>query len=99
MLKMIREHSGDRSMLPKSMLPKVLLLNGLLAFALSAAAQANDPSATIKSAVETWLDGRYKVEEVRKTPIAGMYEVRIAPTLFTSMKKRSSDSLKAIWWI
>lgn len=50
---------------------------GILAMAFAVAAMANDPSAAIKSAVESWLEGRYKVEEVRKTPIAGMYEVRI----------------------
>ncbi len=52
-------------------------LSGIAGPAFAATALANDPSAAIKSAVETWLEGRYKVEEVRKTPIAGMYEVRI----------------------
>ncbi len=53
------------------------LIAGACALLLCAAAQANDPTASIKTAVESWLEGRYKVEEIRKTPIAGMYEVRI----------------------
>jgi thiol:disulfide interchange protein DsbC len=49
-----------------------------LAMTLPAAAQANDPTtANIKTAVETWLAGKYKVEEVRKAPMPNMYEVRI----------------------
>ncbi len=59
----------------RRLLPR--LIGGACLLFLTAAAQANDPSANIKSAVETWLEGRYKVEEIRKTPIAGMYEVRI----------------------
>jgi thiol:disulfide interchange protein DsbC len=34
-------------------------------------------SANIKTSVETWLSGKYKVEEVRKAPMPNMYEVRI----------------------
>ncbi len=33
--------------------------------------------ANIKKTVETWLNGKYKVDEVRRTPLNGMYEVRI----------------------
>jgi thiol:disulfide interchange protein DsbC len=43
-----------------------------------AAAQPGDPTAAIKAAVEQWLEGKYKIEEVRKTPVPGIYEVRIA---------------------
>ncbi len=57
----------------------------LAALALSAAgvtlAQASDPGATVRGAVEAWLKGRYKVEEVRKTPVAGIWEVRIGNDL------------------
>jgi thiol:disulfide interchange protein DsbC len=38
-------------------------------------------AATVKSAVEAWLKGRYKVDEVRRTPLAGMWEVRIGRDL------------------
>ncbi len=34
-------------------------------------------SASIKVAVETWLAGKYKVDEVRRSPIPTMFEVRI----------------------
>ncbi len=54
-----------------------LFVSAVLALAMSGSAWANDPASTIKAAVEAWLEGRYKVEDVRKTPLAGMYEVRI----------------------
>lgn len=47
----------------------------------AAAQQASDPAATVRSAVDGWLKGRYKVEEVRKTPVAGIWEVRIGNDL------------------
>ena len=40
-----------------------------------------DPAPQIKSAVETWLQGRFKVDGVRKTPVAGMWEVQIGTDL------------------
>ena len=39
-------------------------------------------AALIKTALELWTNGRYKVEEVRRTPLAGMYEARIGSDLF-----------------
>jgi len=66
------------------------LLSGLSAaivgFALTiggpaSAQQAADPAATVRAAVDGWLKGRYKVEEVRKTPVPGIWEVRIANDL------------------
>jgi thiol:disulfide interchange protein DsbC len=57
----------------------------MAALALSAAtlavAQAADPAATVRGAVDAWLKGRYKVDEVRKTPVAGIWEVRIGSDL------------------
>jgi thiol:disulfide interchange protein DsbC len=50
-------------------------LNVLAASATSAAPEA--ASAAIKAAVETWLAGKYKVDEVRRSPIPTMFEVRI----------------------
>jgi len=47
----------------------------------AAAQQASDPAATVRNAVDGWLKGRYKVEEVRKTPVAGIWEVRIGNEL------------------
>jgi thiol:disulfide interchange protein DsbC len=44
-----------------------------------AAAQAGE--ATVRTAVESWLQGRFKVDGVRKTPVAGIYEVQIGTDL------------------
>ncbi len=46
-------------------------------------ALAPDPQAVaaVRAAVEGWLKGRYKVEEIRKTPLPGIYEVRIGSDL------------------
>jgi thiol:disulfide interchange protein DsbC len=66
------------------------LLSGLWALSLglalaiagpAAAQQAADPAATVRAAVDGWLKGRYKVDEVRKTPVAGIWEVRIGNDL------------------
>ena len=52
------------------------------AFAPAAPAFAQgDAADVVRAAVERWLEGRYKVEEVRKTPVTGMYEVRIGTDL------------------
>jgi thiol:disulfide interchange protein DsbC len=40
-----------------------------------------DPGAQIKQTVEAWLKNRYKVDEVRKTPLPGIFEVRIGTEL------------------
>ncbi len=45
------------------------------------AAQADPAVDRIKVAVERWLEGRYKIDEVRKTPVAGIYEVRVGTDL------------------
>ncbi|HLS54755.1 MAG TPA: disulfide isomerase DsbC N-terminal domain-containing protein, partial [Zeimonas sp.] len=43
---------------------------------------ATDPAAArVKAAMEGFVKGRYKVEDVRKTPVAGIYEVRIGNDL------------------
>ncbi len=39
-------------------------------------------AANIKSALETWTSNRYKVEEVRRTPLPNIYEARIGSDLF-----------------
>lgn len=55
-----------------------------LALCLSCAggiAHADPTTDRIKAAVEQWLEGRYKIEEVRKTPVGGIYEVRIGTDL------------------
>jgi thiol:disulfide interchange protein DsbC len=56
-------------------------LAAALALPAPAHAQSGDASATVRTAVETWLKGRYKVEEVRRTPLPGIYEVRIGNDL------------------
>ena len=43
---------------------------------------ANDPAAVrIRAAVDAWLRGRFKVDEVRRTPVPGIWEVRIGSDL------------------
>ncbi len=42
---------------------------------------AGDGAAAVKSAVEGWLKGRYKVEDVRRTPMGGIWEVRLGSDL------------------
>jgi len=45
-------------------------------------APAADPAiARVKAAMEAFVKGRYKVEDVRKTPLPGIYEVRIGHDL------------------
>ncbi|MBU6382519.1 MAG: DsbC family protein [Betaproteobacteria bacterium] len=36
---------------------------------------------SIKQSVESWLKGKYKVDGIAKTPIAGLYEVRLGTDL------------------
>jgi thiol:disulfide interchange protein DsbC len=38
--------------------------------------------ANIKKSLEAWTNNRYKVEEVRRTPLPGIYEARIASNVF-----------------
>jgi thiol:disulfide interchange protein DsbC len=45
--------------------------------AASPAAAASGIEATVRAAVEQWLQGRYKVEGVRRSPVAGIFEVQI----------------------
>lgn len=48
----------------------------------SQGAPAVDPAlARVKSATEAFFKGRYEVAEVRRTPVAGIYEVRIGNDL------------------
>ncbi len=71
-----------------------VLLAGLLALGLSTA-YAQSPDAApeskpvdaalaekIRSKISTWTKGRYKVEEVRTTPVRGLLEIRIQKDLF-----------------
>jgi thiol:disulfide interchange protein DsbC len=39
-----------------------------------------DPE-VVKKAVEAWVNGRYKIDAVTKTPMAGIYEVRVGVDL------------------
>lgn len=65
----------------------VALVN--LSFAQTTAPQKVPPAieSTVKKAVETWLQGRYKVESVSKTPMAGIVEVRIGTDLLYADEK------------
>jgi thiol:disulfide interchange protein DsbC len=57
-------------------LPTLFTQNALAQSAANQSAAA-DTQATIRSTVEAWLKGRYKVDEVRRTPLPGIFEVRI----------------------
>ncbi len=48
----------------------------------AAPAASAEVAKAIKEAIETWTSNRYKVDEVRRTPIPGMYEARIGSDLF-----------------
>ena len=47
----------------------------------SPAASSGDTADTVRTAVQTWLRGRYKVDEVRRTPVPGIWEVRLGTDL------------------
>lgn len=40
-----------------------------------------DPAPAIRAAVDAWLQGRFKVDSVRRTPVAGIWEVQIGSDL------------------
>ena len=44
-------------------------------------AQAADSAATVRAGVDAWLKGRYKVDEVRRSPVQGIWEVRLGNDL------------------
>jgi thiol:disulfide interchange protein DsbC len=56
---------------------KFLLIVALQLGAMASAQAVDALTANIKTSVETWLAGKYKVDEVRKSPLPNMYEVRI----------------------
>jgi thiol:disulfide interchange protein DsbC len=61
-----------------------VLVGTALAVSFVTVAPANaqgDPALQIKASVEKWLQGRFRVDGVRKTPIAGMWEVQIGTDL------------------
>ena len=59
-------------------------------------APAADPAiARVKAAMEGFVKGRYKVEDVRKTPLPGIYEVRIGHDCSTSTSEASTCSTRA----
>ncbi|HVL57397.1 MAG TPA: DsbC family protein [Burkholderiaceae bacterium] len=61
---------------------RVLACAAVVAASAGVATAQTDPAATIKSAVEAWLKGRYQVDGVQPTPLPGIYEVRIGFDLF-----------------
>jgi thiol:disulfide interchange protein DsbC len=52
-----------------------------LLVAVPAAAQGNAGAPQVKTAVETWLQGRFKVDNVRRSPVTGIWEVQIGTDL------------------
>ena len=47
----------------------------------SAHAQPDAAAAAVRAAVETWLQGRFKVDNVRRSPVPGIFEVQIGTDL------------------
>lgn len=64
-----------------SLCATLVLATGVLALSTGTAGAQKDPTATIRAAVEKWLQGRYPVESVRKTPMTSMYEVQVGTDL------------------
>lgn len=58
-----------------------LVVAMLVAVAPAAHAQPDPAAAAIKSSVEAWLQGRFKVDNVRRSPVPGIYEVQIGTDL------------------
>ncbi len=78
MMPMFRLHAFLRS------LGLVAAIAGASAAALLPASPLSaqvDPQIAIRAAVETWLQGRHKVDEITQTPLANIYEVRIGTDL------------------
>ena len=61
-----------------ALLPAVALLSTPAG---PAFAQAPDQASAVRSGVESWLKGRYKVDDVRRTPLPGIWEVRLGNDL------------------
>lgn len=59
------------------------LFMGLAIWAVPAtrAAAQKDPTVAIRQVVENWLQGRYKIDEIRQTPLKNVYEVRVGTDL------------------
>jgi len=57
--------------------PIIALALMLCGIAPMADATDADPAPQIKAAVETWLQGRYKVENLRRSPVDGIWEVQV----------------------
>jgi thiol:disulfide interchange protein DsbC len=53
----------------------------------AAQAPAGDPAAQIRAAVETWLQGRFKVDGVRRSAVPGIWEVQIGTDLLYADEK------------
>ncbi len=63
-------------------LPVIFAAVFCLIFASAPRAQNADTHQRIRAAVESFSGGRLKVEEVRRTPLAGIFEVRIQSEIF-----------------
>jgi thiol:disulfide interchange protein DsbC len=79
--------SPERSWLRRSALALCVSAVASVASAQStptaAAPRTADPSgaAPVRAGVEAWLKGRYQVDELRRTPVPGIWEVRIGNDL------------------
>ncbi|NBO03801.1 MAG: DsbC family protein [Betaproteobacteria bacterium] len=77
---------AQRQGLSRHLAASLLSVALISSFADQASAQgsASAPSAveaSIKQALEAWLKGKYKVDAVARSPIAGLYEVRLGTDL------------------
>ena len=74
---------GQLSRVPMRAFRASLLAATACSFALTgqAFAQAPDHASAVRAGVESWLKGRYKVDELRRTPLPGIWEVRLGNDL------------------
>lgn len=68
-------------MLAQRALVRMLAAAVLATAAIAPAAARADAETTVRTAVDNWLQGRYKVDGVRRTPVAGIWEVQIGTDL------------------
>jgi len=68
--------------LPVALAVAAVVIAGLLTLRPDPAnAQGTDPAAAVRAGVDAWLKGRYKVDEVRRSPVQGIWEVRLGNDL------------------
>ncbi|MBU3725678.1 MAG: DsbC family protein [Burkholderiaceae bacterium] len=84
-----RSQSNFSETIMRTLRASALLVFTALSFSLQAAPEKAAPAveSTVKTAVESWLKGRFKVESVSKTAMPGIVEVRIGADLIYADEK------------